>query len=159
MPGPTRRVQIADVSVAFPSPPSATFDYLADPGNRPRWQSSLRRIDDLHMVGEGPGEAGTAWTDVTAVPGISPRMEIVGSDAPRRWEEIGAWHLVDARLVLDFDGPSDGPTQVRARAWLTVPIVLAPALIAVRLIAPSALAADLRAAAKELGTKGDSAVR
>src|SRR3712207_7914381 len=42
--------------------------YLAAPRNRPRWQSSLRRVEDV----VGDGGPGTTWTDVTAV-GARPR--------------------------------------------------------------------------------------
>lgn len=156
MPGFTQRVRIADVTVRFSVSPTLVFAYLADPRNRAQWQSSLRRIDDLTTVGDGhePGDVGTAWTDVTAVPGIAPRMEVVESDPPRRWREVGQWRLVDACLILDFDGPSDGPVDVRARAWLTVPSLLAPPVAALRLVVPRALAADLRSAAEQLASDG-----
>ncbi|MFW0793772.1 SRPBCC family protein [Gordonia sp. CPCC 205515] len=140
------------MTVRVCAPPDVAFDYLADPANRPRWQSSLRRIDDLRTAGSIRGDVGTAWTDVTAVPGISPRMEVVEADRPRRWREIGQWYFVDASLILDFDGTDDGPTDVRARAWLTVPVMVAPGVLPLRLITPRALAADLRSAADQLAS-------
>ena len=37
---------MSSVTVDFPAPVEEVYAYLAHPVNRPRWQSSLRRIDE-----------------------------------------------------------------------------------------------------------------
>ena len=144
---PTRRIRIADVAVAFDAAPAETFDYLVDPANRPGWQASLRRVDRLAAIGESPGEAGTSWTDITWVPGVSPTMEVTDYEPPRRWREIGRWWWADASLTLTFRALADSRTEVRATAFLTVPTLLAPGAIGLAVVTPWALRADLRSAA------------
>jgi hypothetical protein len=82
------------------------FAYLADPGNRPEWQSSLRRVADVVPAGGDVLAAGTTWTDVTVVPGVRPRMRTTVSDSPYRWVEEGSCGPFRARLelVLTADG-------------------------------------------------------
>nr|WP_232017133.1 SRPBCC family protein [Gordonia insulae] len=146
----SRRMLIADVSVTFDAAPATTFEYLVDPEKRSEWQSSLRRVEGLARVGERPGATGTAWTDVTLVPGVSPRMEVVADDPYTRWEEIGSWHFVDAHLTLRFDPQPADRTEVRAKAFLTLPLVLVPTVAVLRALAPRGLRADLRSAADRL---------
>ncbi|MEZ5097856.1 MAG: SRPBCC family protein [Nocardioides sp.] len=50
------------VEVVVEASAERAYAYLADPRNRPAWQSSLRRIESL----SGEGEAGSTWVDVTA---------------------------------------------------------------------------------------------
>ena len=64
MPGAPTRAYAVPVEVAF--------GYLADPRNRPEWQSSLRRVE---LVDEGPPRVGQRWRDLTAAR-IVPEMEI-----------------------------------------------------------------------------------
>lgn len=146
---PTSRLQIADVTVHFDVASEVAYDYLSDPGRRAEWQASLLRVADEVDVGE-PGEAGSSWIDVTAVPFVRPTMEVVESRRAQRWREIGRWGPVDAALTLDFEAQGQNSTLVRARANLTVPLVAAPGLLGVRVLAPAALAADLRTAARLL---------
>ncbi|OPX13092.1 SRPBCC family protein [Gordonia sp. i37] len=145
----TARLQIADVTVQFGVASEVAYDYLSDPGRRAEWQASLLRVADEADVGE-PGEAGSSWIDVTAVPFVRPTMEVVESRRAQRWREIGRWGPVDAALTLDFEAQGKHSTLVRARAHLTVPLVVAPGLLGVRVLAPTALAADLRTAARLL---------
>ncbi|MGC4963496.1 SRPBCC family protein [Gordonia sp. DT101] len=148
---PTRRVLIADVTVPFAAPPATTFDYLVDPENRPHWQSSLRRIEDLSPVGNRPGDTGTSWTDITFVPWVRPLLEVAEYADPMRWREIGRWWFVDASLSLAAEALPDGRTDVRARAYLTVPLILLPPTLALKILSPCALRADLRSAASIVG--------
>lgn len=142
--------QIADIAVDVEAAADCVFDYLTDPARRPEWQSSLRRVDDVVTLGDRPGGVGSSWTDITIVPGIAPRLEVIACVSHGHWAEIGHWRGVDARLTLDFDETGDG-TRVRARATLTVPWVAAPALPALTLFTPQALTADLRRAAGRIG--------
>ncbi|MGW0455658.1 MULTISPECIES: SRPBCC family protein [Gordonia] len=146
----TVRRAVADVSVSIDASPDDVFDYLADPRNRPEWQASLRAIADLMPLGDHPGDEGTSWTDVTVVPGVRPRMEVVRSARPRRWVEIGQWRFVDAALVLTIERASNGSTTVSARAVLTLPLVLAAAFVPLAVVVPHAVLADLRAAANAI---------
>lgn len=157
------RVTVIDTVVSFDAPIDVTFDYLADPTNRPEWQSSLRRIDDLQPIGDRAGDVGTSWTDVTVVPGVSPRMEVTACESRRRWQEIGRWRSVDAVLTLTFaersggdrdGGERDGGTDVHAEAVLTVPAIGGLVLTATRWPAARAVRADLERAARLLAGRG-----
>ena len=153
----TVRRAVADVSVSFDAPPDEVFDYLVDPENRPQWQASLRAIADLMPLGDHPGDVGTSWTDVTVVPCVRPRMDVVRSARPRRWVEIGQWRFVDAALVLTVDRASDGSTTVGARAVFTLPIVLAPVFIPLAVVVPPAVRLDLRSAASAITARRERA--
>lgn len=125
--------------VHLPVPPEVAFDYLADPHNRPAWQSSLARVADVT-----PGPAvGQTWIDVT-VPGLRPRMETTVLDRPHRWTEVGTWRRVSAELTLDF-APAPGGCIVEPTMRLRGPLafLLNP-------IAPYAVRSDLERAAKLL---------
>ena len=152
------RVTVIDTVVSFDAPIEVTFDYLADPANRPEWQSSLRRIDALRPIGDRAGDVGTSWTDVTVVPGVSPRMEVTAYEPRRRWQEIGRWRSVDAVLTLTFadreGGERDGGTDVHAEAVLTVPAIGGLVLTATRWPAAQAVRADLERAARLLAGRG-----
>ena len=76
-------------------PPDAAFDYLADPFNRPAWQSSLKRVEDV----DGAPRVGQTWVDVTRV-GVRPLMETTELERPHRWTERGTWRGFDATLTL-----------------------------------------------------------
>ena len=64
--------------VRFDVPAEVAFDYLVEPANRPRWQSSLSRVEQV----TGPVAVGQTWVDVTT-PGLRPRMETTELDRPR----------------------------------------------------------------------------
>ncbi|MGV9827222.1 MULTISPECIES: SRPBCC family protein [unclassified Gordonia (in: high G+C Gram-positive bacteria)] len=146
----TFRDVVADVTVPVHAPRDEVFDYLVDPANRPRWQSSLKGITKLVPLGERPGDVGTSWVDITVVPGVKPAMEVVKNERPHRWVETGQWAFVDAALVLRVEPAADGSTSVNARAVITVPFVLATTLLFLKIIAPPALRADLRGAAETI---------
>lgn len=104
----------ARLSVTFPVPPDRAFAYLADPRNRPDWQSSLRAVADVVPAAGGSlTAAGVTWTDVTMVPGLRPAMRVTESDAPLRWVEEGRWGPVRAHLALTFT-PCEEGTLVHA---------------------------------------------
>ena len=86
------------VTLELPQPPSALFRFLADPRNRPLWQSSLRTVTD---VDEGEPHRGMQWRDVTKV-GIKPWMEITELTPYRVLSETGTWRGVDGLLTLRF---------------------------------------------------------
>lgn len=134
---------MARIVVAMPVGRAEAFDYLADPRNRPHWQSSLRSVTDL-----GPGDPtaqGAAWTDVTVVPGVRPRMVTTRSEAPTLWAEEGTFGPFRARLTLVFEETSDGcevTADFAVRGLGVGPLV--------SFASRRAVAADLRRAAARL---------
>ncbi|MDQ6523233.1 SRPBCC family protein [Nocardioides sp. LHD-245] len=131
----------ARIVVAFPVPADRAFDYLADPRNRPDWQSTLRAVADVR-------DDGAAWTDVTVVPGVRPRMRTTVSERPRRWVEQGHCGPFRARLELTFEPDAADPAACRVRAEFTVRgLGLGPAITAG---SRATVAADLRRAAADV---------
>lgn len=135
---------MSTVTVDFPAPVDDVYAYLAHPVNRPRWQSSLRRIDDL----TGDGSAGTTWIDVTSV-GARPRMTITEAVPGRTWAETGTWRGIAADLRLDFEEIPSG-TRVVATFDLRTPTALAPVGVVLRRLAPLGIKGDLQRAAAEV---------
>lgn len=127
----------------FPVPVDRAFDYLADPRNRPAWQSTLRAVADVR-------DDDGAWTDVTLVPGIRPRMRTTVSERPRRWVEEGRCGPFQARLELGFEPDPVDPTGCRVVAGFAVRGLGVGR--AVTLGSRSTVAADLRRAARILAS-------
>ena len=128
-------------AVPFPVPPEVAFDYLADPRNRPAWQSSLARVEAV----TGEPRIGQRWVDVTR-PGLRPAMETTELDRPHRWAEIGRWRGLRAALALTFVAADGGcevvfEFEVAGDGWLR------PAGAALTTVAVPAVRADLRRAA------------
>ncbi|HEY0904018.1 MAG TPA: SRPBCC family protein [Marmoricola sp.] len=134
------------VAVAFPVSREVAFDYLADPVNRPAWQSSLARVEDV----DGEVRVGQTWVDVTT-PGLRPLMETTELDRPRRWSERGTWRGFDAVLTLDFT-ETPGGCDVDATMRVTGRGIAAAPARALSLIAPRAVRSDLRRAARILAS-------
>ena len=109
-------------SLTYDVTPEVAFAYLADPVNRPEWQSSLKSVD---ILDPGAPHVGQRWLDRTAA-GVVPQMETTALDAPTRWAETGRWRGVSADLTLTFaphgpDGRStrlDVAFEVRGRGLL-----------------------------------------
>lgn len=133
--------------VRLPVSREVAFDYLADPRNRPEWQSSLVRVAD---VTGAPG-VGQRWVDVTRA-GLRPTMETTELDRPRRWAERGTWRGFRAELALDFTEAPAG-CEVEASLRLSAAGPLAPLAAALRAVAPYAVRADLRRAAGVLSRR------
>lgn len=131
----------------LPVPPEVAFDYLVDPANRPQWQSSLRRVEDV----TGEIGVGQRWVDVTS-PGLRPRMETTELDRPLRWTERGTWRSFSAELTLEF-APAPGGCEVEPTMRLSARGPAAVAARALALVAPLAVRADLRTAGRILGSR------
>ena len=101
------------IIVDLPHAPADLFRFLADPHNRPLWQTSLRAVTDV--VGGDP-HPGMQWRDVTKV-GIKPWMELTEVVPYRVISESGTWHGVDGLLTLRFLKTSSG-TRVTAEGRL-----------------------------------------
>ena len=131
-------------AVRFRVVPEVAFDYLVDPANRPRWQSSLARVEDV----DGEPRVGQTWVDVTA-PGPRPRMETTELDRPHRWSERGTWRGLSATLTLTFRDVPDG-CEVEPTMRLAGRGAARPVARLLGLVAPGAVRADLRRAARVL---------
>lgn len=134
--------------VELPHAPEVVHAYLADPRNRPHWQSSLLSVDapdvDPHV--------GLRWSETTAV-GVRPRLEITEMDPPHTWAERGEWRGVAATLRLVVTPISTGSRveargRVEGRGPWAVPARLAG------LLAGRAIASDLRRAGRRLTARG-----
>jgi hypothetical protein len=120
------------------------FDYLVDPRNRPAWQSSLARVDDV----DGEPRVGQRWTDVTR-PGLRPAMETTELDRPRRWSERGTWRGFSAGLTLRLV-PAGAGCEVAFDFGVRGRGPLAPVAAVLTRLAVPAVRADLRRAADNL---------
>ena len=81
--------------VRFDVPATAAYAYLADAGNRPAWQASLRRVAQVSADQR-------RWRDVTWVPGVSPAMVETLAEPPHRWAEAGTAGPFTAHLLLEL---------------------------------------------------------
>ena len=140
--------------VAFDVRIEVAFDYLADPRNRPQWQSSLLSIkmDDPRSFDEPT--VGTTWVDST-IGGVRPRMEITECDPPTRWAEVGHWAGITGRLLLEFApaGRSCIVTatgSVEGTGWWRFPARAAST------VAGAAIGSDLRRAGRVLSQRPPS---
>lgn len=131
-------------SVGFAVPPEVAFDYLVDPANRPEWQASLSRVEQVR----GDVAVGQTWVDVT-VPGLRPRMETTELVRPRRWTERGTWRSFAAVLTLSFEPAGDG-CDVGYEMALRARGPAAPLARALGVLSPRAVRSDLRRAARLL---------
>lgn len=107
------RISDFALTVDLPHPPGPLFRFLADPRNRPLWQSSLRAVTD---VDDGDPRPGMQWRDVTRI-GIKPWMELTEVVPFRVISESGSWRGVDGLLTLRFLKTSHG-TRVTAEGRL-----------------------------------------
>lgn len=105
-------------------PVAEVYAYLAEPRNRPEWQSTLRSVE---MLTEGPTRLGTRWKERAIGFGTS-EMEIVVFDPDRAWGERARSPVGDATVVLRFD-PGEGhpaATQITLEAELEIPQLVGP---------------------------------
>jgi hypothetical protein len=90
--------------VGFDVPVEVAYRYLADPRNRPEWQSSLKSVE---MLDEGEPRVGMRWRDHTAAR-IAPEMSITRMEPDRLWAEVGHWRAISALLTLTFEPTTPG---------------------------------------------------
>lgn len=128
-------------AVDFEVPAEQAFDYLVEPRNRPEWQSSLSRIEQV----TGDPRVGQRWVDVTKG-GLRPQMETTALDRPECWSERGAWHGVVATLTLFFDPRGEG-CEVTFRFRVGGRGLLGPLGLGLTAVSVLAVRNDLRRAA------------
>ena len=132
-------------TVTFRQPPEVVFTFLADPHNRPLWQSSLRGV---RVQDEGEPRVGMRWRDLTAV-GLRPDMTITTLTPYRVWAETGTWRGITAELTLRFTAVAGG-TRVVADVEVSGEGAWGVLSSVVRRLAPTALAHDLERASQLL---------
>ena len=128
--------------VEFNVPAEVAFDFLVDPANRSRWQSSLRRVEQVTPV---LPQVGQTWIDVTA-PGLRPAMETTVLDRATTWTERGTWRGISAELTLRF-APRPGGCTVTAEMEVRGSGPLRPVGPVITALGKRAVPADLRRAA------------
>jgi uncharacterized protein YndB with AHSA1/START domain len=134
--------------VRFAVPVEEAFDYLVEPRNRPRWQSSLARVEGV----TGEPRVGQAWTDVTT-PGLEPEMRTTELDRPHRWTEVGTWRGITATLTLVFTPDGADACTVAATMKLGGRGLYAVPAAAAGLAAPLAVNVDLASAARQVAAR------
>lgn len=134
------------LSIVLAAPIERVFAFLSEPSERPRWQSSLRRIERLT---EGETRVGTRWRErPLGLPWVE--LEIVRFERDRVWTERAELAIGTFVLTLRFtrQGPATTRVDVDAELSLRGPAkLLAPGA---RLVMPRAFASDLRRAERIL---------
>jgi uncharacterized protein YndB with AHSA1/START domain len=133
------------VTLDLPHPPAVLFRYLADPHNRPEWQSSLRAVAE---VDPGEPHEGMHWRDITKV-GIKPHLQLTEIIPFRTLSEIGTWHGVDGLLTLKFVQVGD-TTRLTAEGRVIGRGPFAVAAAVAGRWAPGTVRADLERASAKL---------
>ena len=136
------------VTLDLPHPPPVLFRYLADPRNRPEWQSSLRSVID---VDEGEPHAGMHWRDVTKI-GIKPHLQLTELVPFRTLSELGTWHGVDGLLTLRFVKVGGG-TRLTAEGRVNGRGPFAAAAAIAGRWAPATITADLKRAGEAVARR------
>lgn len=126
------------------APMEPCYRYLADPRRRPEWQSSLRRVEAPDVE----PHLGLVWRDITVI-GIKPELEITRMEPFWLWQETGTWRGVCAVLTLQFIAVAAG-TRVLADVEVSGGLAARTA----RFLAPAAISADLRTAARRIEQRG-----
>jgi hypothetical protein len=139
---------IASGEVTYDVPVGVAFDYLADPRNRPEWQSSLRRVE---LLDEGEPRVGMRWHDHTAA-GVVPLMWITELDPGRVWSEDGRWRFLEASLELGFR-PAPTGCVVTYRFSVRGHGPVAPLGWALTTMGRAAVRSDLRRAGRILAAR------
>src|SRR4051794_36985746 len=135
------------IEVPFAVPVGTAFAYLADPRNRPEWQSSLRSVE---LRDEGEPRVGMRWVDHTWV-GLRFPLEITALEPDAFWAERGDFGPFEALVDLHFGSTGDSCTvtadvRLRLRGPRITDLVSRPATHTAVLAA----GADLRRAARLL---------
>ena len=141
-----RAVLMLRTAVEYPVPVAVAYAYLADPANRPEWQSSLRSVD---LVDPGPPHVGQRWRDRTAA-GIAPEMVITEMTTDQVWAETGRWQAMAADLTLRFSPRVTGGCRVDVSFGVRGAGLLRPVGWAATAVGAIAVRADLGRAGRIL---------
>ena len=136
------------VTLDLPQDPGTLFRFLAEPRNRPLWQSSLRAVTD---VDPGEPHAGMHWRDVTKA-GVRPQMQLTELVPYRVITETGTWRGVDGVLTLRFVKTGQG-CRLTAEGRLIGHGVFKMAAAVSGRFAPEAIRKDLLRASEVLSDR------
>ncbi len=136
-------------TLRYTVPVSLAFAYLADPRNRPEWQSSLRGVE---LLDEGEPRVGMRWRDLTSAR-VVPEMEITHLEPDVLWAETGRWRAIEADLTLRF-APHRGGCSVDVEFEVRGKGVLRPIGWAASAAGLFAVRSDLRRAGRILQARG-----
>lgn len=92
------------VEVRFAVPREVAFDFLVDPHERTRWQSSLRSVGEVQPM---PPQVGTRWRE-RAAGGMVSAMELTAVERPTGWSESGSFRGLSMDLALVFEEAPGG---------------------------------------------------
>jgi uncharacterized protein YndB with AHSA1/START domain len=137
-------------TVEYAVPVNVVFTYLADPRNRPEWQSSLKSVE---LLDEGAPRVGMRWRDVTSAR-IVPEMVITEMEADVLWAETGRWKAIEADLTLGF-APSESGCTVTVEFDVRGRGALRPVGWAATRAGLFAVRSDLRKSARILAARTD----
>jgi uncharacterized protein YndB with AHSA1/START domain len=132
-------------TLRYDVPVHEAFAYLADPRNRPEWQSSLRRVE---LLDQGEPRVGLRWRDHTAAR-IVPEMVITELEPDVLWAETGHWRTIEADLTLRFT-PHRGGCDVDVEFEVRGQGYLRPVGLAASRAGLFAVRSDLRRAGRIL---------
>jgi hypothetical protein len=144
----TARAGMRSTTVQYDVPVGVAFAYLADPRNRPEWQSSLRAVE---VLDEGEPRVGMRWRDLTSTL-IAPEMVITEMEPDLVWAETGRWQAIEADLTLRF-APSDEGCRVDVAFGVRGRGVLRPVGWAATGAGLVAVCSDLRRAGRILASR------
>ena len=136
------------VEVTLRQPVERVFAYLADPRNRPDWQSSIR---SLEMIDEGEPRVGMRWRERAAGFGTFD-MEIATLEPNRVWAERGSSRLASIHLELRFTDLGD-TTRVALEATIDLRGPLSLLEPVQPLVLRPLMRADLRRAGDRIGAR------
>ena len=134
-----------ELEVVLDAPSERVCAVLADPENRPRWQSSLRRVE---LITNGEPRLGTRWREQPIGLGWV-ELEIVRFDQDREWSERAELAFGTFTLTLRFT-PEGAATRVHVDAELALRGAARLLGLGARLVLPRAFASDLRRAGRIL---------
>ena len=137
-----------ELEVVLDAPVERVFVFLADPENRPRWQSSLRRVE---LITEGEPRVGTRWREQPIGLGWV-ELEIVRFERDRAWSERAELAFGTFTLTLRFT-PEGEATRVHVDAELALRGAARLLGLGARLVLPRAFASDLRRAGRILASE------
>ena len=136
--------------VDLPHAPEVVFRYLADPRNRPEWQSSLMsvRLDD----GDAEPRVGLTWTETTVI-GMRAHLEITELVPYRVLGESARMGGIDGTLVVRFKARPGG-CRLEVQGAMSAGGLMRYAATAAAKVAGRVAVSDLKRAGRVLSTRG-----
>ena len=132
-------------------PPEVVFRYLADPRNRPEWQSSLMsvRLDDDR---DAEPRVGLSWSETTVV-GLRAHLEITELVPYRVLGERARMGGIEGMLVLRFKARTGG-CRIVVEGSMSAGGPMRYAAAAAAKVAGRVAVSDLKRAGRVLSTQG-----